>query len=308
MASASAPACAASELVAKGRESAAVLQDLLVGGGLGQQPAVGASATPRNLVEQIIRCCDRALAALQAGAAAGGGGGGRKRKPERGGPVAAASSKRMRGSGGEKGTRIEKKSTMEDGFIWRKYGHKDIHGSKYPRLYFRCTYKDGHGCMARRQVQQSDADPSVYLITYFGDHTCCRRDDGDDEPPPAPFVVINFGSGTRDDAGQPAGGSPWPSSCDDDGVVAAVAAVASEASAACGLPEGEEQRAGTGNVAQLMEQPAPAPEATGLSSPGSEEYFGGCLDWELGESLFNDDIDELAEFINFDYYLVGLAQ
>lgn len=57
-------ACAASELVAKGRESAANLQDLL-----GQQ-AVAADEVPddiRELTEQILRCCDSALAALRRG-------------------------------------------------------------------------------------------------------------------------------------------------------------------------------------------------------------------------------------------------
>ncbi|RLN29515.1 putative WRKY transcription factor 70 [Panicum miliaceum] len=71
-----APACAASELVDKGRESAAVLHALLVG----QQPAVGAVATPRSLRELT-------------------GGGTRKRKPERGygpAPPPATSSKRTR--------------------------------------------------------------------------------------------------------------------------------------------------------------------------------------------------------------------
>jgi hypothetical protein len=62
------------------------------------------------------------------------------------------------------------------------------------RLSFRCSYKEDQGCLARRRVQQSDADPSVYLITYFGDHTCSS----DNNEPPVP-LVINFGSSsTRD--------------------------------------------------------------------------------------------------------------
>jgi hypothetical protein len=103
-----APACAASELVARGRESAAVLQALLLGP---QAPVAdgGASATPhglRELTDQILRCCDRALAALRhsgtekedADAAAGIR---KKRKPAECGNVATAASpartsKRMR--------------------------------------------------------------------------------------------------------------------------------------------------------------------------------------------------------------------
>jgi hypothetical protein len=36
--------------------------------------------------------------------------------------------------GGETEARVEKRPTMEDGFIWKKYGQKEIHGSKYPRF------------------------------------------------------------------------------------------------------------------------------------------------------------------------------
>ncbi|XP_062232584.1 transcription factor WRKY45-2-like [Phragmites australis] len=276
-------ACAVYELVAKGRESAAVLKALFE-----QQPEAAGEMPHglRDLAEQILRCFNRALAALRSGTSDAAGGA-RKRKPERGSAAAlATSSKRTRASGGENGTRVEKKWTMEDGFIWRKYGHKDIQDSKYPRLYFRCTYKDDHGCMARRQVQRSEADPSVYLITYFGEHTCCR---GDDEPP-APFV-INFGSSTRDE--QPSG-SPWPS-CEDDGLVV------SKTSEVFGLPEEEELRAGMGNVTELIEKSTPVPEPTGPSSPGSEP-FDGCLDWVLGESSF-----DIGESINYDD-LAGLLQ
>ncbi|KAJ8472086.1 hypothetical protein OPV22_026429 [Ensete ventricosum] len=62
--------------------------------------------------------------------------------------------------------------TLNDGQTWRKYGQKEIQSSKNPRSYFRCTHKFDQGCMAVRQVQRSEADPSTYLITYLGEHTC----------------------------------------------------------------------------------------------------------------------------------------
>ena len=61
----------------------------------------------------------------------------------------------MRASSGEKAARVERRRTAEDGFIWRKYGQKEIHNNKHPRLYFRCTYKHDIGCPATRQVQQA---------------------------------------------------------------------------------------------------------------------------------------------------------
>ncbi|KAF8703740.1 hypothetical protein HU200_031827 [Digitaria exilis] len=301
-----APACdAASELVARGRDSAAVLQALL----LGQQPVVaGAGATPHGLQEltdEILRCCDRALAALRESSteedAAAAAGGTRKRKTERGyGPAAHASpatssnSKRMRVRGGEgaRATRVEKRSSMEDGFIWRKYGQKEIHGSMYPRLYYRCTYKDEHGCMARRQVQQSEDDPSVFLITYFGDHTC-RRDDDDERP--AQFV-INFGSSTSDDGQPQQSGSPW-SSCGDDGLV-----VVSKTPDLCNSPE-EELRSSTGNESDefIIEQSASFPELTSMMSSMEWDPLvdGNSLDWPFceGESLF----DDIGEFMGHDF-------
>ncbi|KAF8703739.1 hypothetical protein HU200_031826 [Digitaria exilis] len=240
MAMASAPACAVSELVAKGKESAIALRAVL-----GQQSL----------------------------------------------------------GGGERATKqVEKKWTMEDGFLWRKYGQKDIHGSKYPRLYFRCSYKEDHGCMARRQVQQSEDDPSVYLINYFGEHTCCR-DNGVSEDPessPEPFV-INFGASTMDD-GKPSGSSPaWPSSDDDGPVVSEIS------SDLCHSPaEEKELGAGMGNnAAELFEQSTPpAPELTtsmSMSSPEWDDPSQGCLVWDmgLGESLF----DDIGEFDHLDYYV-----
>ncbi|XP_050221547.1 probable WRKY transcription factor 53 [Mercurialis annua] len=61
---------------------------------------------------------------------------------------------------------------LEDGFSWRKYGQKDILGAKYPRGYYRCTHRILQGCLATKQVQRSDEDPTIFDITYRGRHSC----------------------------------------------------------------------------------------------------------------------------------------
>ncbi|CAL5036886.1 unnamed protein product [Urochloa decumbens] len=65
--------------------------------------------------------------------------------------------------------------TPDDGFSWRKYGQKDILGAKFPRGYYRCTYRTQQGCPATKQVQRSDADLCVFDVTYQGEHTCHQK-------------------------------------------------------------------------------------------------------------------------------------
>ncbi|KAL8064021.1 hypothetical protein ABFX02_01G064700 [Erythranthe guttata] len=60
----------------------------------------------------------------------------------------------------------------EDGHNWRKYGQKDILGAKYPRSYYRCTYRAARNCWATKQVQRSDKDPTLFEIVYKGVHAC----------------------------------------------------------------------------------------------------------------------------------------
>jgi len=60
----------------------------------------------------------------------------------------------------------------DDGYSWRKYGQKDILGAKYPRSYYRCTFRITQNCWATKQVQRSDEDPNLFEITYRGRHTC----------------------------------------------------------------------------------------------------------------------------------------
>ncbi|XP_051142996.1 probable WRKY transcription factor 53 [Andrographis paniculata] len=78
---------------------------------------------------------------------------------------------------------------LDDGYGWRKYGQKDILGAKHPRGYYRCTNRHGQGCMATKQVQRSDEDPTVFVITYRREHTCNPRA-GTNPQPEEPFFNI----------------------------------------------------------------------------------------------------------------------
>ncbi|XP_022755735.1 probable WRKY transcription factor 41 [Durio zibethinus] len=60
----------------------------------------------------------------------------------------------------------------DDGFSWRKYEQKENLGSKYPRSYYWCISGNAQGCLAQKQVQRSDDDPTIFEITYHGWHTC----------------------------------------------------------------------------------------------------------------------------------------
>eukprot|EP00257_Ricinus_communis_P028357 XP_025015771.1 probable WRKY transcription factor 30 [Ricinus communis] len=63
---------------------------------------------------------------------------------------------------------------LGDGYSWRKYGQKDILGAKFPRGYYRCTHRHSQGCLAIKQVQRSDENPSIFEVTYRRKHTCVQ--------------------------------------------------------------------------------------------------------------------------------------
>lgn len=71
------------------------------------------------------------------------------------------------------GTGLE--GPLEDGYNWRKYGQKDILGASFPRAYYRCTHRHTQGCLATKQVQKSDEDPSIFEVNYRGRHTCIQE-------------------------------------------------------------------------------------------------------------------------------------
>ncbi|KAF8051636.1 hypothetical protein N665_1687s0002 [Sinapis alba] len=64
------------------------------------------------------------------------------------------------------------RTPLDDGYCWRKYGQKDIHGYKNPRGYYRCTHRFTRGCLAVKQVQKSDTNPLCYEVKYVESHTC----------------------------------------------------------------------------------------------------------------------------------------
>ncbi|KAF3969268.1 hypothetical protein ACB098_06G129200 [Castanea mollissima] len=72
----------------------------------------------------------------------------------------------------------------EDGFTWRKYGQKEILGSKHPRGYFRCTHQKLYQCPAKKLVQRLDDDPYMFEVTYRGSHTCHMSSTAPSIPPP----------------------------------------------------------------------------------------------------------------------------
>ncbi|KAK4273912.1 hypothetical protein QN277_017215 [Acacia crassicarpa] len=85
-------------------------------------------------------------------------------------------------------------SLLDDGFSWRKYGQKDILGAKFPRGYYRCTHRHAQGCLATKQVQRSDQDPTVMEVNYRGNHTC-KLASG--PAPPSQEQLVNLGAGLR---------------------------------------------------------------------------------------------------------------
>ncbi|KAL0914921.1 hypothetical protein M5K25_015311 [Dendrobium thyrsiflorum] len=169
---------AAMKELARGLDSAAKLASLLQVGSSekGRQEA----ATAGLLTEEIMGRISKAMAALESGENMGvnlvehpsscvtgnkeGIGGKSKMQSTR------KAGYRRRGSP-YSWTRITS-NTIDDGRTWRKYGQKDIFSAKYPRSYFRCTHKFDQSCKASKQVQRSEDDPSLFVITYFGEHTC----------------------------------------------------------------------------------------------------------------------------------------
>ncbi|KAI3693404.1 hypothetical protein L6452_33239 [Arctium lappa] len=55
-----------------------------------------------------------------------------------------------------------------DKLSWKKYGAKIVDGSRYPRVYYKCTFTND--CKVRRKVELNQSDPNTLIVTYSGDH------------------------------------------------------------------------------------------------------------------------------------------
>ncbi|CAL4946818.1 unnamed protein product [Urochloa decumbens] len=204
------PAAVVLELMTMGQQSAKHLGDLL---------RASSPASPhQELAAEILRCCSRVIDTLRAADS------GRKRKApeisyhqEAAPPAAAVWSPppppgpppKRRARGAEAVKEVTSGTTTVDGFIWRKYGQKEINGHKHPRLYYRCAHKQQQGCNATRRVQRTQDHPAAYEIAYYGEHTCRGASAAACHPPPP--AVVDFGSTSWGSASAGAGGgSPSP--------------------------------------------------------------------------------------------------
>ncbi|KAK3022399.1 hypothetical protein RJ639_047373 [Escallonia herrerae] len=80
----------------------------------------------------------------------------------------------------------------EDGHTWRKYGQKEILGSRFPRGYYRCTHQKLYNCNAKKQVQRLDDDPFTFEVTYRGEHACTISSTAPSVPPTSTDFVQNM--------------------------------------------------------------------------------------------------------------------
>lgn len=46
---------------------------------------------------------------------------------------------------------------------------------KQCRTYYRCTHGYSQGCAAKKQVQRSNKDPTLFHVIYHGIHTCTQN-------------------------------------------------------------------------------------------------------------------------------------
>ncbi|KAJ6744583.1 WRKY TRANSCRIPTION FACTOR 21-RELATED [Salix purpurea] len=151
----------------------------------------------------------------------------------------------------------------EDGFTWRKYGQKEILGSKFPRAYYRCTHQNLYHCPAKKQVQRLDDDPFQFEVVYRGEHTCHMSDTAPSFPRPA--------TGIAQEMAQAMIGQPPPS-------------------AATSLGRWVDFSLGPGGSAGSSSSSMAAGSSGGAAGPSTGGRYGKEADYpiaELADAMFN---------------------
>ncbi|MCO5609850.1 hypothetical protein L7F22_064082 [Adiantum nelumboides] len=59
---------------------------------------------------------------------------------------------------------------LDDGFLWLKYGEKDISEHKHPRSYLKCVESARNGCRAQKRIQRCSSIEDYVGIMYLGMH------------------------------------------------------------------------------------------------------------------------------------------
>ncbi|MQM05114.1 hypothetical protein Taro_037921 [Colocasia esculenta] len=167
----------------RGREVAIRLGDLVRRSSAGE----GGRDEAGELAEQVLTSLSKALQALDSGefseVCQGPAAGATSLCSDEGRSVASSGKRKARLLADRRGGQRRRShsyqltvrsKTTEDGHTWRKYGQKGIQSAAHPRSYFRCTHKNDQGCQAIRQVQKCEDDPSIFVITYMGQHTCTK--------------------------------------------------------------------------------------------------------------------------------------
>ncbi|XP_050221033.1 probable WRKY transcription factor 27 [Mercurialis annua] len=83
--------------------------------------------------------------------------------------VPASRSRKKKGHLKKQVMQVAAENLSNDVWAWRKYGQKPIKGSPFPRNYYRCS--STKGCGARKQVERSNIDPAMFIVSYTGDHS-----------------------------------------------------------------------------------------------------------------------------------------
>ncbi|CAK9869345.1 unnamed protein product [Sphagnum jensenii] len=89
---------------------------------------------------------------------------------------------------------VRKTRIPEDGHQrWKKYGSKAIRNAYFCRAYYKCNSQD---CSAKKIVQPTDEDPSVFRVTYMGTHTCSKNKHRSESAAPVPERPVNATAAT----------------------------------------------------------------------------------------------------------------